>query len=58
MDDKEKELIGKTFQDMLLSIDIIAEAVVHLKERVKNLEVCMVQIAKIQGSDGKIVHKN
>jgi hypothetical protein len=58
MDDEEKEMIGKTFVDILTSIDILIESMINLKERTERLETVVIQIAKIQGADGKIVHKN
>ncbi len=58
MNDEEREKIDKTFIDIFLSMQIITEIMINLKERVSNLEVCIVQIAKMQGGGKDIIHPN
>ncbi len=58
MNDEDKELIGKTFYDMLMSIDIITETLISIQERVERLEEVVVQIAKIQGGGKDVIHPN
>ncbi len=58
MNDEDKELIGKTFADILMSIDLLAEAAISMRERLERLETVVIQIARLQGGGKNIIHDN
>lgn len=58
MNDEEKRLLDETLNRILLSIDILTEAVLADRIRIERLETVVIQIAKIQGGGKDVIHPN